>query len=110
MRARDRGVDVRVILDAQFDAKSGNSVGGFLAAKEIPIARVAGLARRNLRAGLMHQKFVVVDQVTVVSGSYNWTHSADNFNHENLLLFRGAGPLASEFRGEFLRLWNQREE
>lgn len=109
VRAQERGVEVRVILDAQFDAKSRNSVSGFLAAGGIPIAQVGGLARPNLGVGLMHQKFVVVDRVTIASGSYNWTHSADKFNHENLLIFRSAGPLANEFRGEFLRLWNEQE-
>jgi len=107
VRARERGVAVRVILDPRFDAKSGNSVSGFLGAAGIPIAQVAGRARGNQRAGLMHQKFVVVDRAMLASGSYNWTHAADNFNHENLLIFRSAGPLAEEFRREFLRLWDE---
>jgi phosphatidylserine/phosphatidylglycerophosphate/cardiolipin synthase-like enzyme len=109
VRARDRGVEVRVILDFEFDARSDNSVGSFLAEQGVPVETVSGLARGNLRSGLMHQKFVVVDRVTVASGSYNWTHAADDFNHESLLIFRDAGSLAGEFRAEFLRLWNERK-
>ncbi len=55
----------------------------------------------------MHQKFAVIDRKVVLTGSYNWTASAENFNDENLLLFRDAGPLAEEFRKEFFRLWEK---
>jgi phosphatidylserine/phosphatidylglycerophosphate/cardiolipin synthase-like enzyme len=108
LRARDRGVDVRVILDAEFDSKSYNSVASFLATHGIPVARVSGVDRQSQAAGLMHQKFVVVDYATVASGSYNWTHSADELNDESLLIFRNARSLANEFRAEFARLWSRR--
>jgi len=55
----------------------------------------------------MHQKFAVIDSRIVLTGSYNWTASAENYNHENLLLFRDAGPLAEEYRQQFLRLWEK---
>ncbi len=56
----------------------------------------------------MHQKFAVIDRKTVFTGSYNWTHSAENTNDENLLLFRNAGPLAEDYRQAFLRLWERK--
>jgi phosphatidylserine/phosphatidylglycerophosphate/cardiolipin synthase-like enzyme len=56
----------------------------------------------------MHQKFAVVDRKTVLTGSYNWTHSADSLNDENLLLFRDAGPLAEDYRKAFLRMWERK--
>lgn len=106
LRARDRGVDVRVILDAEFDSKSHNSMAALLATGGIAVAKVSGVDRRNQAAGLMHQKFMVVDYATVASGSYNWTHSADELNDESLLIFRDARSLANEFRAEFVRLWS----
>lgn len=57
----------------------------------------------------MHQKFTVIDHKVVLTGSYNWTVSADSFNDENLLLFRAAGPLAEEYRKEFFRLWGRKQ-
>lgn len=57
----------------------------------------------------MHQKFAVIDRKVVLTGSYNWTVSADNYNSENLLLFRDAGPLAEEYRKEFFRLWEKKQ-
>jgi len=56
----------------------------------------------------MHQKFAVIDRSVVLTGSYNWTASADKFNHENLLLFSDAAPLADDYRKEFFLLWDQR--
>ena len=55
----------------------------------------------------MHQKFAVIDRRVVLTGSYNWTGSAGNGNDENLLIFRDAGPLAEDYRKEFLRLWQK---
>jgi phosphatidylserine/phosphatidylglycerophosphate/cardiolipin synthase-like enzyme len=63
---------------------------------------------RETDSGLMHQKFSVIDRKIVLTGSYNWTHAADNFNDENLLLFRDAGPLAEEYRRVFLQLWERK--
>ena len=57
----------------------------------------------------MHQKFAVIDQNVVLTGSYNWTLSAEKFNHENLLVFRDARPLADEYRREFFRLWETKK-
>jgi phosphatidylserine/phosphatidylglycerophosphate/cardiolipin synthase-like enzyme len=108
LRARERGVDVRVIVDAEFDNKSHNSVASLLANHGIPIAKVSGVDRRTQAAGLMHQKFLVVDDATVASGSYNWTRSADELNDESLLIFRNARALANEFRAEFVRLWSHK--
>ena len=55
----------------------------------------------------MHQKFAVIDRINVLTGSYNWTRSAEAFNDENLLLFRNAGPLAEEYRTVFFQLWER---
>lgn len=106
IRARARGVDVRVVVDAVFDETSHNSVAGLLARHGIAVAKLSG-AGTGRNAGLMHQKFAVVDRSTVASGSYNWTHSADAVNYESLFIFRHAGALANELRAEFMRLWSE---
>lgn len=110
VKARQRGVQVQVILDREFDAENENSQGSFLAKQGIPVRRISGLNKGGEKAsGLMHQKFSVIDRRVVFTGSYNWTASAENFNDENLLLFRDAGPLAEEYRKEFLRLWERKK-
>ncbi|MFQ5902948.1 MAG: phospholipase D family protein [Candidatus Binatia bacterium] len=110
VKARQRGVKVQVVLDREFDAGNQSSKGSFLEQRGLPVRRISGLntTRRERGTGLMHQKFVVIDRRVVLTGSYNWTVSAENFNDENLLLFHDAGPLAEEYRKEFFRLWGKK--
>jgi phosphatidylserine/phosphatidylglycerophosphate/cardiolipin synthase-like enzyme len=109
-RARQRGVTVQVIVDREFDAGNERSKARFLEAQKIPLRRVSGIKSNTTEkeGGLMHQKFAVIDRRMVFTGSYNWTHSADRFNDENLLLFRDAAPLAEEYRKAFYRLWERK--
>ena len=109
-QAKKRGVLVQVILDREFDAANSNSKGKFLDAQKIAVRRIAGTksAAPDKETGLMHQKFAVIDRKSLLTGSYNWTHSADKINDENLLLFRDAAPLAEEYRMVFLKLWERK--
>ena len=111
LQAKKRGIIVQVVLDREFDlANEKLSKGKFLDTQKIPLRRVSGMKSNGAEkdSGLMHQKFAVIDRKIVFSGSYNWTHSADNSNDENLLLFRDAGPLAEEYRKAFFRLWERK--
>lgn len=36
----------------------------------------------------MHNKFCVVDNKTLINGSYNWTYFAENKNSENILTIK----------------------
>ena len=109
-QAKKRGVAVQVVLDRDFDARSEKSKGKFLEGQKIPVRRVSGLKSNSpeMDAGLMHQKFAVIDRKNLFTGSYNWTHSAEKLNDENLLLFRDAGPLADEYRKIFFQLWERK--
>ncbi|MEY3443908.1 MAG: hypothetical protein RLZZ519_2189 [Bacteroidota bacterium] len=69
---------------------------------------------RHVKAGIavkvdrtehhMHHKFAVVDGKSVVTGSYNWTKSAAEFNQENIIVSTELAVVHS-FQGEFERLW-----
>jgi len=107
VQAQQRGIKVRVLLDHEFDQGSKFSKGSFLKKQGLDVRRASGLRKGDKHRGLMHQKFAVIDSQIVLTGSYNWTASARNFNHENLLLFRDAGPLALEYRTQFFRLWDK---
>jgi len=108
--AKKRGVAVQVVVDREFDRANENSKGKLLEAQKIPVRRIAGAAAKipEKDAGLMHQKFAVIDRRVVFTGSYNWTHSAENRNDENLLMFRDAHPLAEEYRKTFFWLWERK--
>jgi phosphatidylserine/phosphatidylglycerophosphate/cardiolipin synthase-like enzyme len=110
VQAKRRGVSVQVIIDKDFDARTEKSKGKFLQTQNIPVRRISGNQPQSAdkEAGIMHQKFAVIDGLVVFTGSYNWTHSADTVNDENLLLFRDAAPLAEEYRKTFLSLWQRK--
>jgi len=109
-QASKRGVGVQIVLDREFDATNEKSQGRFLEGQKISLKRISGtrLTAPEREAGLMHQKFSVIDRRIVLTGSYNWTHAADSFNDENLLLFRDAEPLAEEYRKVFFQLWERK--
>jgi phosphatidylserine/phosphatidylglycerophosphate/cardiolipin synthase-like enzyme len=111
VQAKKRGVVVQVVIDREFDRANESSKGKFLDAQKISLRRVSAVSKQTVEKepGLMHQKFAVIDRRVVFTGSYNWTHSADNRNDENLLMFRDAGPLAEEYRKAFLRLWERKQ-
>ncbi len=110
VKARQRGVKIQVIVDQEFDRENQTSKGAFLERQGLLVRRISGLnnGKAERGSGLMHQKFAVIDRSVVLTGSYNWTLSADKFNHENLLLFHDAGGLAEEYRNEFFRLWGRK--
>ena len=110
VQARKRGVAVQVVVDREFDRLNDNSKSKFLEGQKIAVRRIAGAMSSpgEKDSGLMHQKFAVIDRRVVFTGSYNWTHSAESRNDENLLMFRDAGPLADEYRKAFLRLWERK--
>jgi len=61
------------------------------------------VVRRSNRAGYMHDKFIVVDGETVITGSYNLTAAARR-NNEAVIIIKDK-KLASEFIKEWKRMW-----
>jgi phosphatidylserine/phosphatidylglycerophosphate/cardiolipin synthase-like enzyme len=56
--------------------------------------------------GQMHHKVMIIDENTVVFGSYNFTNSAETKNDENLLVVYNA-DIATQFMAEFQRVYKQ---
>lgn len=52
---------------------------------------------------LMHNKFCVIDQSIVISGSYNWSYKAEK-NLENVVITYEDSKLANQFIQEFKRI------
>lgn len=53
----------------------------------------------------MHNKFCVIDDEVIITGSYNWTVRADLENDENLLIIHSR-EIAKKYKEEFERLWS----
>lgn len=52
---------------------------------------------------LMHNKFCVIDDHLVITGSYNWSKKAES-NHENITITTEEPSLAQSFLSEFKRI------
>ncbi len=52
---------------------------------------------------LMHNKFCVIDDYTVITGSYNWSKKAEK-NHENIVITTGDRLLVEQFIGQFKKI------
>lgn len=55
------------------------------------------------KKNFMHNKFCIIDQQTVITGSFNWSYKARQ-NHENITISTEAKPLALQFLAEFRAL------
>ena len=95
-KARERGVKVRVYLDQdQVDYKYSQS--RFLVQKGIK-------ARISTNNYIMHNKFAIIDNRILLTGSYNWTFSANHRNDENLMVIDDPDVIA-RYQNYFEKLW-----
>src|SRR5207248_7195620 len=78
--ADDRGVKVIAILDASNRTKNYSSAD-FLAHEGIE-------TYIDSQHAIAHNKIVIVDGTTVLTGSFNFTKAAEQKNAENLLVIR----------------------
>ena len=60
---------------------------------------------RLARGDKLHHKFAVIDNKTVITGSFNWSPSAAHTNDETLLVIHSP-QLAKHFTREMDRLWD----
>lgn len=92
--ARRRGVDVHVLLDAEQLSKAASSMAPELAAAGIAV----WLETKYQNA---HNKIIVIDaglpDATVITGSYNFTWTAQHKNAENVLIARKNPTLAARY-------------
>lgn len=103
VRAKARGVDVRVILDKSDDrAAAGGRVraGGALA-----MARAGIPTWIDWQPSIAHNKIMIVDDHMVIGGSFNFTAAAEHRNAENVTFIDS--PVAA---GRFAENWQSRRD
>ena len=105
--ARVRGVAVEILADKEMVSKGDNSLIPKLAAEGIPV----WLETRYANA---HNKILLVDALTargfVITGSYNFTWSAQARNAENLLILRDNPPLLRRYLENWQRHRDEAEK
>ena len=97
LNAKNRGVDVKVIIDANSAANKYS---------KHHLLRENGIEVKTENwGGKMHMKSLAADDKYLVIASMNWTNSAENTNDENTIVVENK-DLALQFKKEFLNLWN----
>ena len=98
--AHKRGVKVRLIADDSCSLMLGSDVRK-LAAMGVP-------TKTDKAKYYMHNKVAIIDKSVLVTGSYNWSRQATNYNQENILFFENK-DLCEKYTEEYDKLWEQFE-
>ncbi|MCS6861777.1 MAG: phospholipase D family protein [Abditibacteriales bacterium] len=91
--AKRRGVDVEIVLDksnetAQYSAATFTSNAG------IP-------TYIDDEHAIAHNKVMIIDGETVITGSFNFTKAAENRNAENLLIIKNAPDIVRQYERNY---------
>jgi phosphatidylserine/phosphatidylglycerophosphate/cardiolipin synthase-like enzyme len=96
VRAHQRGVKVHVLLDKKSKA-SNRYVIDVLAQDQIEV-------RQDGKHAIAHNKVMVIDESVVITGSFNFTNSAETRNAENFLVLKSV-DLAQKYRLQWQNHW-----
>jgi phosphatidylserine/phosphatidylglycerophosphate/cardiolipin synthase-like enzyme len=99
LEAHRRGVKVMVVADDKGN-RGRYSVITFLANHGVSV-------RLNSNYAIMHNKFMIIDDLHVETGSFNYTAAAVSRNAENVLLLSNMPDLAEGYKQQWLQLWNE---
>ncbi len=91
--AKLRGVHVEIVLDHSNEAESYSDLHFFLEQGLTPVI--------DPHHAIAHNKVMIIDNRTLVTGSFNFTHQAEAENAENLLVIKGHPELLKAYRQNF---------
>jgi len=94
-RAKERGVDVKVILDKVNEQQRYAGATYLLNHGIDPLI--------DDRVTIAHNKIMVIDDRNVITGSFNFTKAAQQRNAENVLLIMGDEALAATYTANWMR-------
>ena len=99
--AKARGIDVKVIIDA---------VGSSNFKNRISLLRHNGVdVKVENWGGKNHEKNILIDSSTFITGSANFSQNAQVKNDENLLVIKDF-ELAKQYRAHFFKMYNSIDE
>jgi phosphatidylserine/phosphatidylglycerophosphate/cardiolipin synthase-like enzyme len=95
---KEMGTKVRILTDNEKLLDEGSDIAALdKAGIQIKVDRTTNH---------MHHKYALFDNRMVITGSYNWTRSAEAFNHENILVSENP-IIISRFTSNFEKLWKE---
>jgi phosphatidylserine/phosphatidylglycerophosphate/cardiolipin synthase-like enzyme len=93
VEAKTRGLKVEVLLDRSNEQEVYSDLKLFAEEGLAPLI--------DAEHAIAHNKLIIIDGRTIITGSFNFTHQAENENAENLLILKGHPDLAHAYRANF---------
>ena len=98
INAKARGIDVRVIIDAN-SVTTKNTKHALLRKSNV-------MLKTENYAGKMHSKSMIIDDLYFITGSMNFSNSGENKNDENTIIIKDK-DIAQLHKNIFLYLWTK---
>lgn len=92
--AKTRGLHVDIVLDRSNEQETYSELKDLLGEGLVPYI--------DAQHAIAHNKVMILDGKTVLTGSFNFTNQAEHENAENLLIIEGHPELARAYRQNFL--------
>lgn len=91
--AKARKVHVDLLLDRSNEEETYTELGHLIEAGIAPLI--------DAHHAIAHNKIMIIDRRTLITGSFNFTHQAEAENAENLLIIRGHPALLKSYLDSF---------
>ena len=98
--AKRKGIKIRILTDNDKSFDRGSDIESL---SENGIEVKVDSTKHH-----MHHKFAVIDSSVLITGSFNWTRSATEYNNENILVCNDVNAV-KRYEQEFNRLWDKME-
>jgi phosphatidylserine/phosphatidylglycerophosphate/cardiolipin synthase-like enzyme len=93
--AKARGITVEIVLDKSNEIERYSDLHILLEKEmDVKVDHVHPIA---------HNKIIIIDKKTLITGSFNFTHQAEHENAENLLIMKGHPDLVASYRENFFK-------
>jgi phosphatidylserine/phosphatidylglycerophosphate/cardiolipin synthase-like enzyme len=96
--AHKQGIDVRIVVD-----EKGNKSKASIAALNL-VANAGIPVRTNAMYAIHHDKYIIADDRSVQTGSFNYSRAAQQSNSENVLVVWNNASVAASY----MRHWTSR--
>ncbi len=93
--AKKQGIMVEIVLDKSNELERYSDLHIFMEnGVDVKIDHDHAIA---------HNKIIIIDQATLITGSFNFTNQAENENAENVLIIKGDPELIRRYRENFFK-------
>lgn len=111
--AQMRGVDIQIVVSMdEYKCSPGKSYSRVLSKRVDLRVKIYNLAPCEYMKNQMHNKYMIVDNESLYTGSFNWSQSSEKNHFENLVVVEASRhpKLVETYRNNFKTIWNFNRE